>query len=145
MFGLFLSVSAMLGTIGLGFLMHRKRFCGSRTMFVGISAASFGMILMGALITLFSAPAVAAEAPVEAAATVASATGNGLGFLGMALSTGLACIGAGIALGSVGSAALGLLGEQPDAIGRTLIYVGLAESVAIYGVVISILIMTKLA
>jgi V/A-type H+-transporting ATPase subunit K len=73
------------------------------------------------------------------------ASSNGMGFIGMALATGLACVGAGIAVGSVGSAAIGLVGEQPGAIGTTLIYVGLAEGVAIYGIVISMLILSKLA
>ena len=143
MFGLCLSVSAVMGTIGIGVYMHRRKYRGSKVMFACIAAASFCLLLAGALFTLFSAPALAAEAP--AAVTSEASSSNGLGFIGMALSTGLACVGAGVALGSVGSAALGLLGEQPDAIGRTLIYVGLAESVAIYGVVISILIFTKLA
>jgi len=58
-----------------------------------------------------------------------------------ALSTGLACIGAGIAVGFVGAAALGVVGEKPDLLGKTLIYEGLAEGIAIYGMLISILIL----
>jgi V/A-type H+-transporting ATPase subunit K len=48
-------------------------------------------------------------------------------------------------VGSVGAAALGLVGEQPGAIGTTLIYVGLAEGVAIYGIVISMLIFGRMS
>ena len=143
MFGLVLSVSVVLGTIGLGAYLRRARFSGTKRMFVAIAAASFMLLLVGAALSLVSAPAVAAEAPEAAAA--ASNSNNGLGFIGMALATGLACVGAGIAVGSVGSAALGLVGEQPGAIGTTLIYVGLAEGVAIYGIVISMLIFSKLA
>lgn len=142
MFGLILSVSAVLGTVALGMYLKRARFSGTKKMFVAIVAASFMLLLAGATLSLVSGPAVAAETPAAATADNAN---NGLGFIGMALATGLACIGAGIAVGSVGSAALGLVGEQPGAIGTTLIYVGLAEGVAIYGIVISMLIFSKLA
>lgn len=143
MFGLVLSFSAVAATIGAGYLMHRRGYRGTKGMFVGITAGSLCLVLTGALLVLLSAPAIAAEAP--AAGSAASSASNGLGFLGMALSTGLACIGAGVAVGSVGSAALGLVGEKPEMLGTTLIYVGLAEGVAIYGIVVSILIFGKLA
>ncbi len=139
MFGLAMSVSAVFGTIALGFAMRRAHFRGGKKMFAAIVAISFCLLLAGAVVSLVS-PATAADAPVAAADT----SSNGLGFVGMALATGLACVGAGIAVGSVGSAALGLVGEQPGAIGTTLIYVGLAEGVAIYGIVISMMIFSKL-
>jgi V/A-type H+-transporting ATPase subunit K len=140
--GLFVSTAAVAGTIGLGVLMRKTGFRGGKGLFAAIVALSFCLLVAGAVIPLASAPAFAADA---SAAAPADASNNGLGFLGMALATGLACIGAGIAVGSVGSAALGLVGEQPGAIGTTLIYVGLAEGVAIYGIVISIIILSKLA
>lgn len=142
MFGLFLSFVAVVGTVALGAWMHRARFRGTKRLFVGIVALSFCLLLTGAVVQLASSPAAAAE--VTAEEHKASDANNGMGFVGMALATGLACIGAGIAVGSVGAAALGLVGEQPGAIGTTLIYVGLAEGVAIYGIVISMLIFSKL-
>jgi V/A-type H+-transporting ATPase subunit K len=145
MFGLALSVSAVVCTIGLGAFMRKKGVKGGRAMFCGILAVSLCLLLTGAIIPLASAPAVAAESPAnESGSETADTSNNGLGFLGMALATGLSCVGAGIAVGSVGSAALGLVGEQPGAIGTTLIYVGLAEGVAIYGIVISIIILSRL-
>jgi V/A-type H+-transporting ATPase subunit K len=141
-FGLILSILTVTGTIGIGVLMRRSGFRGGKGLFAAIAALSFCLLVAGAIVPLASAPAMASDA---AAAVQADASNNGLGFLGMALATGLACIGAGIAVGSVGSAALGLVGEQPGAIGTTLIYVGLAEGVAIYGIVISIIILSKLA
>lgn len=142
MFGLVLSVSAVLGTVMLGAVMRKAGFKGGKRMFAGIVAVSFCILLAGAVFSLVSpvSMATAAETPVAAA----DSSQNGLGFIGMALATGLACIGAGVAVGSVGAAALGLVGEQPGAIGTTLIYVGLAEGVAIYGIVISMLIFSKL-
>ncbi len=61
--------------------------------------------------------------------------------LGAALATGLACIGAGIAVGISGAAAIGGITEKPEILGRTLIFVGLAEGIAIYGLIISFLIL----
>jgi V/A-type H+-transporting ATPase subunit K len=70
--------------------------------------------------------------------------GMGLALLGIGLPTGLAAIGAAIALGPIGSAALAVLAEKPELFGRTLIYLGLAEGIAIYGLVMSILLLGKL-
>jgi V/A-type H+-transporting ATPase subunit K len=68
----------------------------------------------------------------------------GLSFLAAGLSTGLACVGAGYAVGAVGSSALGAVSEDPRMLGRTLIFVGLAEGIAIYGLIISIIIMGRI-
>ena len=51
--------------------------------------------------------------------------------------------GAGLAVASVGSAALGLVGEKPEMLGTTLIYLGLSEGIAIYGVIVSLLILGR--
>lgn len=68
-------------------------------------------------------------------------TVSGLKYIGAALSTGLATIGTGYAVGQVGSAALGAISEDASILGRTIIFVGLAEGIAIFGVIISILIL----
>jgi V/A-type H+/Na+-transporting ATPase subunit K len=68
----------------------------------------------------------------------------GLALIGIGLPTGLAAIGAGIALGPVGAASLAVIAEKPEMFGRTLIYMGLAEGIAIYGLVMSILLLGKL-
>ena len=75
----------------------------------------------------------------ESAATAASS--DGLKYIGAALSTGLATIGTGYAVGTVGSAALGAISEDQSILGRTIIFVGLAEGIAIFGVIISIMIL----
>ncbi len=66
------------------------------------------------------------------------------GFVAAALATGLSSLGAGIAVASVGSAAIGALAEKPELLGRALIMVGLAEGIAIYGLIISILILNRI-
>ncbi len=79
-----------------------------------------------------------AGAAVESSARVA-----GFAFLAAAAAVGLSCIAAGIAVGAVGSAAMGAVAERPELMGRSLIYVGLAEGIAIYGLIVSIIILGK--
>jgi len=64
-------------------------------------------------------------------------------FLAAAISTGLSALAAGIAVAYVGAAAVGAVGEKPEMAGQALIFVGLAEGIAIYGLIISIMILGK--
>ncbi len=66
------------------------------------------------------------------------------GFLAAALATGMSSLGAGYAVGAIGSAAVGALAEKPELLGRVLILIGLAEGIAIYGLLISILIFNQI-
>ena len=68
----------------------------------------------------------------------------GWGYLAAALATGLSALAAGIAVGGVGAAAVGAIAEKPELFGRTLVFVGLAEGIAIYGLIISIMILNRL-
>ena len=63
--------------------------------------------------------------------------------LAAALSTGLACVGAGIAVAGSGAAAVGATAEKPESFGRSLIFVGLSEGIAIYGLLISFLVLPR--
>ncbi len=66
------------------------------------------------------------------------------GYMAAALATGLAALGAGIAVASTGAAAIGAVSEKPEMFGRTLVFVGLAEGITIYGLIISIMILNRL-
>ncbi len=70
--------------------------------------------------------------------------GLGLALIGIGLPTALSTIGAAIAVGPIGAASLAALAEKPEMFGRTLIYLGLAEGIAIYGLVMSILLLGKI-
>ena len=84
--------------------------------------------------------------PVQAADTAENVASNatGFGYLAAALSTGLSCVGGGIAVASAASAALGAISEDSSALGKSLIFVGLAEGVCLYGLIISFMILGKL-
>ncbi|OHC74443.1 MAG: H+transporting two-sector ATPase C subunit [Rhodospirillales bacterium RIFCSPLOWO2_12_FULL_58_28] len=101
-----------------------------------------GIVLFLPLFVLVVAPKVlAAEAAVAG-----GAIDPGIvqwAFLGAAVSSGLAALGAGYAVAMVGSAAVGAIAEKPELLGRLLIFVGLAEGIAIYGLVIAILILDR--
>lgn len=80
----------------------------------------------------------------QAAQTAGEASAAGMGYLAAALSTGLACIGGGIAVSAAASAALGAISEDSSILGKSLIFVGLAEGVCLYGLIISFMILGKL-
>ncbi|MDD2960005.1 MAG: ATP synthase subunit C [Lachnospiraceae bacterium] len=101
----------------------------------------FGTLVLGNIVA-FASPD-AAMAATEAAAA-GSDLSTGLGYIAAALVTGLSCIGGGIAVASAASAALGAISEDQSILGKSLIFVGLAEGVALYGLIISFMILGKL-
>ena len=98
----------------------------------------FGIFVVAGVMLFVSNPVQAAQASVD------SGMSTGLGYLAAALSTGLSCVGGGIAVASAASAALGAISEDPSALGKSLIFVGLAEGVCLYGLIISFMIIGKL-
>ncbi|MGI6253441.1 MAG: ATP synthase subunit C [Aminivibrio sp.] len=137
MSGLVLIAGGALLAAGAGFLLRGREVGRPRAILGGVIALMMVLLVTGLVLTLTSSPSAAAEGGAEGAAA-------GLGFLGASLATGLACLGAGIAVAIVGAAALGVVGEKPSMLGTTLIYLGLAEGIAIYGVIVSLLILGKL-
>jgi V/A-type H+-transporting ATPase subunit K len=101
----------------------------------------FATVVVGSLLMFHSASSTVALAATEATAEAAPAAGEGLRFLAAALSTGMSTIGAGIAVASAASAALGALSEDSKIMGKALIFVALAEGVALYGMLISFMIL----
>ncbi|WP_305768272.1 ATP synthase subunit C [Candidatus Epulonipiscium viviparus] len=97
------------------------------------------LIVMALAFIIFDGDVLATN---EVVATVAGVSvGEGFKYIAAALSTGMATIGTGRAVGAVGSAAIGAVSEDPAILGKTLIFVGMAEGIAIYGMIISILIL----
>ncbi|MCI9440949.1 MAG: ATPase [Ruminococcus sp.] len=99
----------------------------------------FGAFAIAAVMMLGGPQVHAAE---DAAAQAAMSTG--LGYIAAALVTGLSCIGGGIAVASAASAALGAISEDSSVLGKSLIFVGLAEGVCLYGLIISFMILGSL-
>ena len=93
----------------------------------------FGTMVFAAVV-MFSGNAAAAETGAQAAGSSAA----GMGYLSAALATGLSCLGGGIAVSAAASAALGAISEDSSILGKSLIFVGLAEGVCLYGLIISL-------
>jgi V/A-type H+-transporting ATPase subunit K len=101
------------------------------------------LVVILIVLSVFLVTAARAQSGGESARSKADSQNQGLAFLAAAAATGFGCIGAGIAVAYVGAAAVGAVGEKPEVAGRTLIFVGLAEGVAIYGLIIAIMILGK--
>jgi len=100
---------------------------------IGFMAAGLAMIWLASPTSVMAA----------GAAQEGGGTFDQYATLAAALSTGLASIGAGIAVGGSGAAAVGATAEKPESFGRALIFVGLSEGIAIYGLMISFIILGR--
>ncbi len=111
---------------------------------LGFNGALFlaGLALFAFVLVTYH-PWAAAQAAATGATGTSTTAATGLALLGAALATAGSSLGAGWALSQVGAAAMGAITEKPEMFGRSLVYVGLAEGIAIYGVIISIMIIGK--
>ncbi|TYQ17693.1 UNVERIFIED_CONTAM: V/A-type H+-transporting ATPase subunit K [Acetivibrio alkalicellulosi] len=137
-----ITVFMVLLMIGLGIYQIKKGISGKNAKkILGINVvAVFGLLIFATTLIYFGHMPVFAQG----GQTASPQDVNGLGLIAAALSTGLAAIGAGIAVAISSSAALGAISEDSNLLGKTLIFVGLSEGIAIYGLIISILILGKL-
>ena len=104
---------------------------GGLNIMIGLMAFSLGLIW---LLTPTS---------VHAASFIQASAADPYASLAAAISTGVAAIASGIAVSNTGAAALGTITEKPELFGQALIFVGLAEGIAIYGLLISFLILNR--
>lgn len=110
---------------------------------VWTQVAMFAAAFLGVLV--FQINGLVAHAASETAATSITGTNaQGMGFIAAAIATSASCLGAGFAVAAAAPAAIGAISENSDNFGKAMIFVALAEGVAIYGLLISILIINKL-
>lgn len=100
--------------------------------------ASFALVAMTCLVT-----SMVVFAANENPAPAADSLNLGISMIAAALATGISGIGGGIAVGGAAPAAIGATSEDPKAFGKALIFVALGEGVALYGLLVSILIISK--
>jgi V/A-type H+-transporting ATPase subunit K len=114
--------------------MRSKRLVASLTL--------FNLVILFLVLGIM---AWAGNSLAQPAETVQQAT-DGMrvwGAMAAAIAVGLGSLGAAIAVAVVGSAAMGAMSEKPELGGRALIFLGLAEGIAIYGLIIAIMILGK--
>ncbi len=117
--------------VPFGSFLASKRSKGGLKATLAFNIFMFFGVLVVANVMMFSGYAFAAE---ETAAAVGT---DGWRYIAAALSTGLSCIGGGIAVASAASAALGAISEDSSIMGKSLIFVALAEGIALYGLIVS--------
>lgn len=139
-----LMVMLVMSTIGIGFRIYTAHSDAKQGKAGRLRKLLYGNVSFFAPLAALSILILLPDIVHAATAGGEVAVGNGLGFIAAGLSTGMAAIGAGYAVGAVGSSALGAVSEDEKILGKTLIFVGLAEGIAIYGLIISILILGKL-
>ena len=132
---LILSIIVPFGAFLLG-EKNKKRYKKS----LAVNCFFFFGTLLVATIVMFGGT-VSAQAATDAAG---SGLAEGLGYLCAALVTGLSGIGSGIAVASSASAALGAISEDGSLFGKSMIFVAMAEGIALYGLIISFMILGRL-
>ncbi|HEX6828047.1 MAG TPA: ATP synthase subunit C, partial [Burkholderiales bacterium] len=129
---------SLAGIIGLGLYLEfnplRRDGNAARWLkgTVGANLLTFVVAQLGLL--ALGVQEVMAQVPAGAGGSEVT-TGLGLALIGIGIPTGLSTVGAGLAVGPVGAAALAAISEKPETFGRSLVYLGLAEGIAIYGLV----------
>lgn len=135
-----LTVVLVAVTIAVGVYAVKKELSNEKAKkILGLNMGTFALLIVAATIFMLSGPSALAASTTDGLAGISS--GEGLKFIGAALSTGMACIGAGIAVAAASAAAIGAISEDSKLLGKTVIFVGLSEGIAIYGLIISIMIL----
>jgi len=116
----------------------RSRSGAAMRVILGFSGALAALAAV-VLVLASNATPVVAQAALADATTTDSGSSNWAALLGAAIAVAGSCIGAAIAVASTGSAALATMSERPELFGRAMVIVGLAEGIAIYGLIVAII------
>lgn len=132
---LFIPVVFLVGSV----VVCVKKFEKGKSAKSTVLGQIFAFIAVFAICACFPIISSAAEVSANVAASA-----NGMGYLGAAISTGLSCIGGGVAVASAASSAIGATSEDSKNFGKSIVFVALGEGIALYGMLISIMIISKL-
>ena len=130
-------VLSIIVPFGYFFLGEKNKARYTRTV-IAICFFFFGTLLVAAVVML------AGTSSVQAATDASNGLATGLGYIAAALVTGISGLGSGIAVASSASAALGAISEDGSLFGKSIIFVAMAEGIALYGLIISFMILGKL-
>lgn len=137
---------AIVGLIGCGLYLELNPQAGNGTRrwhkpAIGINLLAFVGAQLGLLLLGIQDAMAEPELAVPGGEI---SIGMGLALIGIGFPTAISTVAAAMAVGPIGAASLAVLAEKPEIFGRTLIYLGLAEGIAIYGLVMSILLLDKI-
>ncbi|WP_084125574.1 ATP synthase subunit C [Demequina sp. NBRC 110054] len=119
--------------VGATWLLRRHR----RSGVIALVATNVAVLAGAALVLMTGTAASAATDVAEATAETTAANGSAL--IAASIAVAGSSIGAAIAVAYTGSAALAAMSERPEMFGRAMVVVGLAEGIAIYGLIIAII------
>jgi len=115
----------------------RSRSTGLRRVLVVVNSA---LVLIGlAVVLAIVAAALPAEASTSTLVAQAAEEPNSAALIGASIAVAGSTLGAAIAVAYTGAAALAAMSERPELFGRSMVIVGLAEGIAIYGLIIAII------
>ena len=122
-------------------MRHHDPIKGAKDLIFAFKSFNLVLVLMG--IGLAVAWLLSPETVLAAGTVVQATVTDPYASLAAGVSTGLAALGAGVGVSGTGAAAIGAIAEKPEMLGRSLIFVGLAEGVAIYGLLIAFLVLFR--
>ena len=140
---IFLPLVAVIAVIAPLFMMFKSENVRNGKSKLIAQISLFAGVFLIALICNFNNFTVLAE-EASASGSIVGTTAQGMGFIAAALATGCSALGAGWAVASAAPAAIGAISENSENFGNAFILVALGEGVAIYGLLISILIINAL-
>jgi V/A-type H+-transporting ATPase subunit K len=141
----FVALPALVVVAAAGWLL-RRRHLGSSRMFLVFDSVLLLATLATVLVVMSAdaghAQSVATTLPHLATAAPPQTT-NGSALIGAAIAIAGSSIGAGVAVAYTGAAALAAMSERPEVFGRAMVVVGLAEGIAIYGLIVAVILIGK--
>lgn len=114
---------------------------------IAFSLIAVVLIIAGLIVVVTPFGVIAQEEGHQTNAEKASnlsGSAVGMAFLAAGLALGISVIGAAIALSKIGSAAVASIAEKPEITGRVIVFAGLAEGLAIWGLIVAVLILGKI-
>jgi V/A-type H+-transporting ATPase subunit K len=123
---------------------NQKRLQKQIVLSVVVLISILTIVSMITGVRIFAQESEGTESAESAAViTPESATVSKFAFIAAAVAFGLGALGAGLAIGNVGSAAMGAVAEKPEVAGQALIFVALAEGLVIFGFITALMILGK--
>jgi V/A-type H+/Na+-transporting ATPase subunit K len=131
------------GAAFLAYVAARRWQRGMVVVLAGIGVLLLAGAVVLVIVAVTAGPAGAAATGALAAKAAAGPGGNSAALIGAAIAVAGSTIGAGIAVAYTGAAALAAMSERPELFGRAMVVVGLAEGIAIYGLIVGIILIGR--
>jgi V/A-type H+/Na+-transporting ATPase subunit K len=134
------ALPAVLSVFAVSLMLLRRRGRLAVRLFWAVNAA---VVLVAVVVLIQALVAGPAAADTVVAAGSGTSGSNWAALLGAAIAVAGSSIGAAISVAYTGAAALAALSERPELFGRAMVIVGLAEGIAIYGLVVAIILIQR--